>query len=593
MNWSTFKKVIWIIILLLTFGIITQAMVRVKVFELKLHISRKQLLNYELSSGILRARFYKFRNGIHSIKDDVRMSVLESTIMNDNLEQSRLSMDGFETLGLGVANFVRILNFKPLLNIRGDLEVLYRLQFAFYLERKRRFSQAIKHYTAIQDKLQRTAPNDYAFTLLHGAYCKALLGAEKEAALDLEVVIKEFKGTHFADSAITLLALIRANQKRENQINNLGSFRDRAYAYFKSGQFKQAIRNFKRSGKLASEDKFLLALALEQAGEMDEAEEVYRSLVEGASSKKYRKKATRRLWLLGKFLGGGAEVVRYAEKSAKRLGDENVIREFKRMSRLKRKSEVLEKIKKAPLKEENKASPFFEPETLVVIRKDLKENLPADENTVEVVAALKVAEAEKPEKNAAPDAGNVATLTPGEKSGTGKEPEAKPGDEKKTGPVTKETKETKEAKITKETTEKTAKKTALVTKETKETNKKRHEPELKKLPAHSRLKHLSPNLQVVFKNGMVVTGRSIVLVGNKINIKIEGSVMIIDFDQVKEIKIKKRTRPYITVTLEEGQVYTSITSIQNRNGLVILKDNRRRRIKSKNVPESLRYGVVD
>ena len=58
------------------------------------------------------------------------------------------------------------------------------------------------------------------------------------------------------------------------------------------------------------------------------------------------KKANRRLLMIGTFYRGGKEVNKIAENNAKKIGDEEVVKEIKRGESLRLKPEVIEKIKK-------------------------------------------------------------------------------------------------------------------------------------------------------------------------------------------------------------------------------------------------------
>ena len=87
------RKYIPLIFLLILFvlGFISQSIVKVSLVQLRVMLAREQLLNYELSSRMLRTKFKQMLLQKDDLTTEVKMKVLESSVMNfDRAEQVKL-----------------------------------------------------------------------------------------------------------------------------------------------------------------------------------------------------------------------------------------------------------------------------------------------------------------------------------------------------------------------------------------------------------------------------------------------------------------------------------------------------------------------
>lgn len=312
------------------FAFCAHAIVQITIFQLRLDILRRELLGYELASGLLGSRLENLMRARQDFDGEIRMSVLESSVLN--AEPVPLEPGAIEYSGMLAVNLARFLNFKPPLRLDADAEHLLMLQYAFFMQRKKRYQAAIAAYEKIEaGGIGRG--EDLAFVLLHGGYSHALAGNFGEAVARLQRVRREFAGTHFSRSAQVLLDfLLREGGAALVQAEDRSLAPEkRARAYFRAGRFRRVVELLaERAERLRPPDRLLLARALEESGRIAPAADQYRRLVEGGGDRKLRRQANRRLLLLGNFYAGGREVKRYAERQALALDDRQALRQIEK-----------------------------------------------------------------------------------------------------------------------------------------------------------------------------------------------------------------------------------------------------------------------
>ncbi len=140
--------------------------------------------------------------------------------MNSELQDTDLKIGYRDRLGLAVINFVRYLNFKPSLELEEQQKTILRLQFAFYMERTRKFPIASKKYQELEDDNPNSLSDEMAFTLLHHGYCLVMMGHRDRAFVKLTKVRDLFPGTHYAENAALLISFIEENQKKKDDLKS-------------------------------------------------------------------------------------------------------------------------------------------------------------------------------------------------------------------------------------------------------------------------------------------------------------------------------------------------------------------------------------
>ena len=401
--------------LVVLFLFISQSIVVVKIMQLRILLSREQVLSYELSSKMLRARFRRMLLTQGDFSAEVKMNVLDSGIMNSQETAEEFELTPEQKLGLGIVNIVRRLSLKSPLDLQGDRNKMLLLQYAFYMERTRYYAKASEKYTTLEG-FKNLTPEDHGFVLLHNAYCLTLMGNVTEAVEKLQTLLALYPGTHYSENAGVLLRILEEGRQAKKRINErYKTEEEKALALYKAGMYSNALEKFNSIENLGLAYRYYRARCREETGRTQDAVAEYMELVRQEEDPGVAKKANRRLLMIGSFYGGGKGLAKAAEDNAKRLGDEKVVTEVKAGVELQSKPAILETISKAAEEGEEVAADI-DPEVLEqleVLKEELKEELEEtmaiqEEAVKEVVVSLK-AEAkrppppeEKPEEEKAP-----------------------------------------------------------------------------------------------------------------------------------------------------------------------------------------------
>ncbi|MBI3394345.1 MAG: hypothetical protein HY042_00770, partial [Spirochaetia bacterium] len=262
-----------LLFVMLGFAVTSQGILRVTMLELRLQIMRDQLLNYELSSRMLKARFKQMaRKQSDDIGTEMKMKVLESGVLNSRQEASTMKLDPMERMGLFTVNLIRRISLKSTLSLEEDQGKLILLEYAFFQERQRNFEQASKAYAELEARLKTESGDNQAFALLHYGYCLALLGDIDEAKRRLVTVKDDYKGTHYAENASLLLAMLSAGEETDKDIQTkYKDDRDKARAYYEAGQYAMAVKTFDTLNQLNNRETFMHGRSLEETGQKDRA----------------------------------------------------------------------------------------------------------------------------------------------------------------------------------------------------------------------------------------------------------------------------------------------------------------------------------
>ena len=338
-------RLFFVALVVVSFSFFAHGIVNAKTLQLRIEVSRKQLLNYRLSSELLRSRLRLLFQQEQDFSGEIRMSVLESSVMNSDLSELPLHVDALAHGGIAATNVVRLMNLKPVLHIDADRRALLLLQYAFFLERKKRFPEAVLRYLQVMPLLFQE--EDRAFAHLHLGYCLTLLGREAEALRNLETVVRTHDGRHFGDAATELIVVIRENTARQTAIRvRHRTPEGRAQALFESGQYRRALVEMESVSTPSPRMRLLRARSLEETGRVAEAASAYRGISESADER-VRRQAVRRLLLLGEFLSADPEMRSYARREAARVGDGQVVQEIQEARSMLRAPILLVKLGRA------------------------------------------------------------------------------------------------------------------------------------------------------------------------------------------------------------------------------------------------------
>ncbi|MCR9145375.1 MAG: hypothetical protein NXI24_24255 [bacterium] len=358
------RKYVWLIgVLLLFFAFAAQAIIGVKLLELRSRIQRDRILNLELSSQALQARSRRLATSRRDFRSEIRQSVIESGLLNSE-QPEPLSLSIAQYAGLGAINTARVLAFKPPLFLFADYESLLLMRYAFYLERNRRYTAAIERYQELINRSGRKLPLEMrAFVSLHLAYCLASVGDVPAAIERLQGVQRDHAGTHFSRAAGILLHALQDGERRrarltEGRIGELA----RARSLVQLGQCAAALQSFERhraslnqkaavAVPLGPMDSYREALCFEETGQIRRAISGYQNVVRETRDRQAAVLSNRRLLIVGNFYAGDSKALVQATADARRLGDTGALAEITSVAKEQEAPLVLEEIRRHSEKE--------------------------------------------------------------------------------------------------------------------------------------------------------------------------------------------------------------------------------------------------
>ncbi|MCW7462651.1 tetratricopeptide repeat protein [Leptospira limi] len=339
--------------LFLFFAMASEAIVSVKLQELRFGILRDQLMNYELSSQTLRERLKQMFLSKDDYMTEVKVNILESGIMNSETEGLDLKVSWKDKFGLYVINSVRFLNLKSPLELEEQQKTIIRLQFAFYMERTRKYPIASKKYQELEESITSTLSDEMAFALLHHGYCLVMMGDRDKAFVKLNKAIDLFPGSHYAENAALLISFLEDGQKKKEELKSKKkSPEELAYSLFQSGDYEETLRTLESLPSLTNDQSYIKARSMEELGKTSNAVKEYIQLVKQKENKEVAIRANRRLLLIGNFYQENKSLVAFSKEEATKLGDTKAAENIEEGKSLVLKPVIIEKI----LKTENSSN---------------------------------------------------------------------------------------------------------------------------------------------------------------------------------------------------------------------------------------------
>lgn len=394
------RKLNLVFLLIFIFGfffLITQSIIQIKIKELKFYIVREQLLNYELSSNLLKEKLKQLMLTKDDYSNEIKMSIMESSIMNSEIEKSMIVLEPMDRFGLVVVNVVRILTFKSPMKLEEDKSEMMMLQYAFYMERTRKYSIASKKYAELEIKFKGKDTDEYAFILLHEGFCFALMGDTESALKKLYETEKLFIGSQFALNARILINLLLEGQnKQENIKKKFTNVEDIILALYDSGQYRELLKILNKRSSLTPNHRYMRARSNEELGNSPDAIKEYLELVEQKEDLDVAKKANRRLLLISNLYDSNKQLSDFSKKKAEKLGDKEIVEKVEQGANLVLKPMVVEKILNSP---EVSNDPEFNKikETLKEEIQQIQEKI-TQENVATVQKITEIVEVEKKEE---------------------------------------------------------------------------------------------------------------------------------------------------------------------------------------------------
>lgn len=337
------------VFILVFFFVSSRSIVNVKIQELRFQLTKEQLLNFELSSKVLKEKIRQMRLDKDDYSKEIKMNILESNVMNAQLGSSNTELSLAEKFGLAIVNFVRIVSGKSRLTLEEDQKDMMKIQFTFYLERTRKFGTAVKKYDELETSISNKDSNEMGFVMLHNGFATAMTGDINLAISKLRKTEDKFSGTHFADNARILIAVLLEGNKKNLDIESaFSNSTDKANAYYELGQYKETLKELDKIENRTADQNYLHARSLEEVGQTSKAISEYLTLVENKTiTQEVAKKANRRLLMIGSIYEKNKDLTDYSKSKAEKLGDKEIVEKVEEGSKLILDSLIVEKLSKS------------------------------------------------------------------------------------------------------------------------------------------------------------------------------------------------------------------------------------------------------
>ncbi len=359
------------LLILITFGLASRAIIDVKIQELRFQLTKEQLLNYELSSKVLKDKIRQMMLTKDDYTNEIKVNILESSVMNAQLGETTTKLTPLEKFGLGIVNIVRVISTKSPLTLEEDQNDMMKIQFGFYMERTRKFATAVRKYEEMEKSLKNKESDEYGFVMLHSGFCIAMMGDTKGAIEKLRRTEDMFVGSHFADNARILINVLLEGERKINDINSGEKTEsEKATLLYETGQYKETLAQLEKLENRSNDQNYMRARSLEELGQTSKAIAEYLNLVEKKDAdKEVAVKANRRLLLIGSIYEKNDDLTDYSKSNAKKLGDDDIVKKVDEGSSLILKSLIIEKLTNEEAK--NTADPEVQKE-LVELKKELE-----------------------------------------------------------------------------------------------------------------------------------------------------------------------------------------------------------------------------
>ena len=127
------KYILILLVLIGFFSLMSNSIIDIKVLELKFYVNKEQLLNYELSSKVLREKIKNILITKDDYVSELKNNILESAIMNSQISNEELDISVSERIGLYIVNLVRFISFNEMPQIEVDS---FYLNLSTHIEKK-------------------------------------------------------------------------------------------------------------------------------------------------------------------------------------------------------------------------------------------------------------------------------------------------------------------------------------------------------------------------------------------------------------------------------------------------------------------------
>ncbi|MBM9498714.1 tetratricopeptide repeat protein [Leptospira sp. 201903071] len=316
MKKSAFIAIIGFLVILF-FGLIV---LDTKLFELKVILEKRKVLNFSFSSDILRSKFESILSNKENLRAEMNLNNLQSALIESDQIHS-FETNVWQNFGAGLINVVRFVTGKPPIHFELNSSKIRALERSFRLERNQAYKDAYNSYEEALLSFPKGS-EESGFILLHQGFCLAAQGELDAALKDLQKVLENNPGTSFANDAEILTGVILKSKENAKEIEaNFDSPEAKIRAYFAKGNYSKVLEEIAKTELHSAEMKYLRAYSLEKTGNQNDAITEYAKLAFSDKDKEIAIKANRRLLMLGHYYNAGSEIARISDKNAERLGD--------------------------------------------------------------------------------------------------------------------------------------------------------------------------------------------------------------------------------------------------------------------------------
>jgi len=252
-------------------------------------------------------------------------------------------------------NAIRLLLGKSIINTKEDDKVLEVLEIAYFLERNRKYKEALNLYDEVLSASSIT-PRLRAAILVHKAFCFSMISNYDKAKQVYEIVISNYPET---DEGILSWKLLDFIQSMENERKRLEKTRlpkiEKARQFYLLMDFRNAIKNYSMflengndQNDLISEARYFKGRAHEELGENEDAMMEYRIVMKIDKTENWAKRANRRMLMLGEFYNQQKQIAEEARRKLEAYQDkmfEESVDKYKGfLTRNSIKAELLSKV---------------------------------------------------------------------------------------------------------------------------------------------------------------------------------------------------------------------------------------------------------